>query len=65
MNSNKHSDMTGWRYRCPNGHVDVRRRQTDESGAEYYCNTCRDKRAGEWQDPHHDHLIDAKTGERV
>jgi len=52
-----------WRLRCPEGDTSFKRRQcgTNGSTAPVYCDTCR--RRGD--DPHHDHLIDIKTGDEV
>jgi hypothetical protein len=56
-----------WRRRCPLGHVDVvERRDDDRHGrtptSRYYCRTCKKL---DDPDPHHDHIVDAKTGEDV
>lgn len=59
--------MHRWRLRCPHGHVDVvERGRTRHHGgpkpaSPYYCRTCKDGA----HDPHHDHVVDAKTGRRV
>lgn len=55
-----------WRYRCPNGHTTFQYRSRDprhgvEAGSKYYCSTCN--RNG--LDPHHDVLIDHKTGKEA
>jgi predicted small secreted protein len=58
-------DKTGWRYRCPKGHVNVGGRVFKPDGetakAKYYCRSCQDN----GENPHYDRLIDAKTGEPV
>ena len=57
-----------WRYRCPEGHVAVverglnRARGGKEPESRFYCNTCKDDPA---LDPHHDRVVDAKTGRVV
>lgn len=58
--------MTGWRYECHNGHVNVRRRTGGIRGgitatAPFYCDTC--KKLG--LSPFHATLRDKKTGSEV
>ena len=58
--------MTGWRYECENGHVNVRRRTNGICAgitprAPFYCETC--KKLG--LSPFHDTLKDKKTGSEV
>lgn len=55
-----------WRRRCPRGHSNVQRRLDDDQHGRspespFYCDTCKD--AG--LDPHHDHVVDAKTGREI
>lgn len=63
----KFAKREAWRRRCPHGHVDVVERQgetlhSDGPKSRYYCRTCKKQ---EGRDPHHDVVIDAKTGEEV
>lgn len=60
-------DRHPWRLRCPNGHADVTERKDDERHGPapktpWYCGTCKQQPG---RTPHHDHVIDAKTGRRV
>jgi hypothetical protein len=51
-----------WRLRCPEGDTSFKRRQSGlNATAPVYCTSCL--RRGD--DPHHDHLIDIKTGDEV
>lgn len=50
-----------WRLQCPNGDRGYQLRHGESAESRVYCNICQ--RRGD--DPHHDHLIDAKTGEEI
>jgi len=59
--------MSEWRYRCPNGHVNIYKRVGGENmhgqtaKETWYCDTCKNYH----DNPHYDHVIDAKTGKKV
>jgi hypothetical protein len=51
-----------WRYTCPHGHVNVKRRGREaNSHGRFYCGSCQE--AG--RDPHYSTLVDQKTGQEV
>lgn len=55
-----------WRFRCPNGHTSFQFRPGNpnhgvDAKTRYYCPVCRDT----GRSPHHEFVIDAKTGEQV
>lgn len=59
--------MHKWRLRCEHGHVDVvergrtRHRGGRQPKTRFYCRSCKDL----GYDPHHDRVVDAKTGREV
>lgn len=51
-----------WRYTCPEGHVNVKRRGREtQAQTRFYCASCHDS----GQDPHYNTLVDQKTGREV
>ena len=52
-----------WRLRCPHGDTGwtTRAGGKDDPESPVYCETCQTQ----GRDPHYDHLVDVKTGERV